>query len=554
MTATSKSAVPAELSIRTPDGKTQTLALLDPRYRVGRLVTNELTFPLVEGLSREHLALERQGTEWLVRDLGSTNGTFLNGQRLSGPTALKGDDKITAGQLTITFKQAPPADPPQLHKAETVVFVDGSSLFAELTTTATLRAAIEGEAAAGQKHMQAMIRAGRELSGNMPLEDLFDLILKLSVETAGASRGALMLLEDGELKVRATIGAGLRISSSVRDAVVNEKRSLLVHDALSDGAFSGRESIVAQQIRSILAVPLQTEERVIGLVYLDSSFMVREFKNEDLNLLTVMANIAAIRIEHVRLAQVEQAERMRAHELEQAARIQRSILPTTFPPFPERKEFDLHAAMAPAKEVGGDLFDFFLLDDHHLGFVIGDVSGKGAPAALFMAVSRTLLRATARHERAPGDCFAYVNADLMEQNVSSMFVTMFYGVLDLRTGEMQFANAGHNPPYIFSADGTYRAVKPKSGPMLGMFEGLPYRTLTEQLKPGEMILLYSDGVPEARNKEGEFGDERLEEFIAGHASESAEQLTRSLHKAVQDFAAGTPQHDDITLLALRYTG
>lgn len=553
MTATSQVAGRAELSTRTPDGKTQSVVLENPRYTVGRLATNQLAFPNVEGLSREHLAVELRNSEWIVRDLGSTNGTFVNGKRISTPTPLHSDDKITAGQLTLTFKLVQPPAGTAAPRSETVIFVDSSAVIPEMSTTATLRAALEGEkGAAGDKHMQALIRAGRELSGNMPLESLFELILNLSVETAGASRGALMIVEDGELQVRATRGAGLRISSSVRDVVLNEKRSLLVHDALSDGAFSGRESIVAQQIRSILAVPLQTEERVIGLVYLDSSFMVREFKNDDLNLLTVMANIAAIRIEHARLAQVEQAEKMRAQELEHAARIQRSILPTQFPPFPDRKEFDLHAAMVPAKEVGGDLFDFFLLDDDHLGFVIGDVSGKGAPAALFMAVSRTLLRATARHESSPGQCFSYVNADLMEQNVSSMFVTMFYGVLDLRTGELRYANAGHNPAYIFSPDGTLRALKSKSGPMLGIFEGLPYRTLTEQLKPGEKILLYTDGVPEARNKDGEFGDERLEQFIAQHAAESVEELTRNLHKAVQDFAAGTPQFDDITVLALRY--
>jgi sigma-B regulation protein RsbU (phosphoserine phosphatase) len=559
MTATPKGLALPELSIRTPDGKTQSVVLDSPRYSIGRLPTNQLAFQAVEGLSREHLAIERQGDAWMVRDVGSTNGTFLNGKRIETPAYLNTGDKIIAGQLTLVFTQPSPPEPPLGSKAAlkeaTVIFVDGASSLGELATTATLDGALQGEqAVGGDRHMQALIRAGRELSGNMPLEDLFELILRLSVETAGASRGALMLLEDGGLQVRATVGAGLRISSSVRDVVLKEKRSLLVHDALSDGAFSKKESIVAQQIRSILAVPLQTEERVIGLVYLDSSFLVREFKNDDLNLLTVMANIAAIRIEHARLAQVEQAEKMRSQELEHAARIQRSILPTTFPPFPQRTEFELHAAMVPAKEVGGDLFDFFMLDDHHLGFVIGDVSGKGAPAALFMAVSRTLLRATARHEPSPGQCFIYVNEALMEQNVSSMFVTMFYGVLDLRTGELQFANAGHNPAYVFSPDGTLRALKSKSGPMLGIFDGVPYRTITDRMQPGEKILLYTDGVPEARNKAGEFGDARLEKFIADHAAEGAEELTRSLHREVNDFAAATPQFDDITVLALRYKG
>jgi sigma-B regulation protein RsbU (phosphoserine phosphatase) len=175
-----------------------------------------------------------------------------------------------------------------------------------------------------------------------------------------------------------------------------------------------------------------------------------------------MANIAAIRIEQARLVEVEQAEKVRARELEHAALIQRSILPGTFPPFPDRKDFELHAAMVPAREVGGDLFDFFLLDADRLGFVIGDVSGKGVPAALFMAVSRTLLRATAQHRTSPGECLTYMNTTLAEQNVSGMFVTLFYGVLDTRTGSIEFANAGHNLPYLFSSDGGFRVLRDRA--------------------------------------------------------------------------------------------
>jgi serine phosphatase RsbU (regulator of sigma subunit) len=401
--------------------------------------------------------------------------------------------------------------------------------------------------------MRALVRAGRELAGRLPLESLFELILNLSVEAVGATRGALMILEDEELHVRATIGAGFRISSSVRDLVIKQKRSLLVQDVMRNQALAGRESIVQQQIRSILAVPLQTEERVIGLVYLDSPFLVHEFKSEDLSLLTVMANIAAIRIENTRLALIEQAEKLLAKELEHAALIQRSILPSAFPDFPIRTEFRLHAEMAPAREIGGDLYDFFLIDNDHLGLVIGDVSGKGVPAALFMAVSRTLLRATAPHQKAPGDCFTHVNATLLEQNVSSMYVTLFYGVLNLRTGELQFANGGHNPAYVVAPNGSVRELEGKSGPMLGMFQGYQYRTLTDRLAPGESLLLYTDGVTEALSKDGEFfGEDRLKQFVADHATETAEQQTRNLHAALRDFSKGAPQYDDITVLTLRY--
>jgi sigma-B regulation protein RsbU (phosphoserine phosphatase) len=243
-------------------------------------------------------------------------------------------------------------------------------------------------------------------------------------------------------------------------------------------------------------------------------------------------------------------------ELGVAARIQQSILPRTFPPFPNRTEFDLHAAMVPAKEVGGDLFDFFLLDEHHLGFVLGDVSGKGVPAALFMAVSRTLLRAIALQRLAPGKCLDYLNTTLSHQNLSYMFVTMFYGILDTRTGEVQYAVGGHNPPYIISPDGGVREVcTAKGGPVVGLMEYAQYETVTCQLAPGEGMLVFTDGVTEAIDKAEEFfSEERLVEFLAANSTATAEKLVSDLHRMVEVFAAGMPQADDITVLALRYLG
>jgi sigma-B regulation protein RsbU (phosphoserine phosphatase) len=302
----------------------------------------------------------------------------------------------------------------------------------------------------------------------------------------------------------------------------------------------------------MMAVPLQTENRVIGLIYLDSSRSVKEFSKRDLSLLTVMANMAAVRIENARLAEVEQAERLRARELEHAAMIQRSMLPNQFPPFPNRTDFELHASMVPAKEVGGDLFDFFLLDPERLGFVVGDVSGKGVPAALFMAIARTLLRSTAHHQASAGACLTHVNQSLVEQNASGMFVTLFYGILNTRTGVLEFANAGHERPYVFSPGGQVRVLKDRSGPMLGAFEGLQYLTRSTALAPGEGVLVFTDGVTEACNKKGDFFDEaRLEAYLAAHASQAAQELVSGLHTEVKRFEAGSPRADDVTVLVLR---
>jgi len=217
-----------------------------------------------------------------------------------------------------------------------VVFVEGASTTSPSTTVvASLQGVLSQEKEIeGGMQMRALIRVGRELSGNLPLSDLFNLIMNLSIEAVGAARGVLMTLEGDELVVRAARGEGFRISSAVRDRVIKEKASLLVRDARLDEAFAGRMSIVQQQIRSMLAAPLQTDDRVIGLIYLDSPHFVHEFTKDDLNLLTVMANVAAIRIEHTRLAEVEQVERMHAKELEQAAEIQRKLLPTSAPAVP----------------------------------------------------------------------------------------------------------------------------------------------------------------------------------------------------------------------------
>lgn len=542
-----------ELSIRTPGGETQVVVLKQDRYELGRADSNDLCFREVAGLSRKHLVFERSGRGWTVRDLGSTNGTFLNGAPLTEPRVLRAKDRVTAGELTVVFSDGGPAP------AQTVVFVEKPTSATQETTmseTDSLHGVLSADGRpGGSAHIEALIRAGRELAGHMPLDKLFDLILNLSVDSVGAARGVLMTLEEGELQVRSSKGAGFRISSHVRDLVLRDKRSLLVRDALMDQALGARMSIVQDQIRSMLAVPLQTKNGVIGLIYLDSPFLIRDFTKEDLSVLTVMSNIAAVRIEHARLAELEQAEKLRAQEMAHAAMIQRSILPSNFPPFPDRHEFQLHAAMTPARGVGGDLFDFFLLDDHHLAFAVGDVSGKGVPAALFMAVARTLLRATAPHRPAPSECLNYMNSSLHNENTSGMFVTFFYGVLDTRTGELQFANAGHNPPYVFTPEGKFRALEDKGGPMLGLFPGLKYESATTQLAPGECIAVYTDGVTEAKDTADEFfNDDRLEAYLKQHASEQTEQLVNGLHQCVQDFAKGAPQADDITALALRYLG
>ena len=237
------------------------------------------------------------------------------------------------------------------------------------------------------------------------------------------------------------------------------------------------------------------------------------------------------------------------HELNVASRIQQWTLPRVFPPFPHRLDFELHAAMAPAKGVSGDLFDFFLLDETHLGFMIGDVNGTGVSAALFAAIARTLLRATGLRGMEPGACLQHLNVALADQQEASMSLTVFYGVLDTKSGLLQFANDGHAVPYFYSGDG---GASPLHAPAKAHER---HCTQSVQMKPGDGLLLYTDGASEAPNAASEwFGKGRIENFVNLHAAAPAEQMVLDLFTALRFFSPGTAQADDITVMALRYRG
>jgi sigma-B regulation protein RsbU (phosphoserine phosphatase) len=242
-------------------------------------------------------------------------------------------------------------------------------------------------------------------------------------------------------------------------------------------------------------------------------------------------------------------------EMKAAANIQLSILPRKFPPFPQRTDFNLHAVMYPARAVGGDFYDFFLLDRDRLGLVIGDVSGKGVPAALFMAVSRTLLRTAALHGDPPGKCLTTVNEQLLQTNEASLFVTLFYGILDTRTGDISYASGGHNPPYVVRAGGAVEELPGTGDTIVGILEGQEFSTHSFAVGRGDTLLLYTDGITEAMDPQGQlFGEARLRECLARCPHDSAEQLVQSVVDEVQRHAAGAHQSDDLTALALRFNG
>jgi sigma-B regulation protein RsbU (phosphoserine phosphatase) len=241
-------------------------------------------------------------------------------------------------------------------------------------------------------------------------------------------------------------------------------------------------------------------------------------------------------------------------ELKIAHDIQMSMVPKIFPPFPHRREFDVYATLVPAKEVGGDFYDFFFVDEDQLCFAIGDVSGKGVPASLFMAVTKTLLRATASRTGNPDEILSRLNAELCRDNASCMFVTLYTAILEIRSGRLEYSNGGHNLPYHLS-NGRIQPLDNTPGMVLGAMEGVKYSTNKMVLQPGDRLLLYTDGVTEAMDERGHLlSERRLEEFLATVKNALPEDLTVALVREVRRFAAGAGQSDDITILALQYWG
>jgi sigma-B regulation protein RsbU (phosphoserine phosphatase) len=240
-------------------------------------------------------------------------------------------------------------------------------------------------------------------------------------------------------------------------------------------------------------------------------------------------------------------------ELDIATTIQTSMLPKTFPPFPERKEFDIYAKMLPAKEVGGDLYDFFLIDKNRLGVIIGDVSGKGVASALLMAVCKTLLKATAQKGLPTDNVLSEVNNILVDDSPSNMFVTVFYGVLDTRNGAFEYSNGGHNSPYIISTEGKVKPLENIGGLLLGAVKDAEYQSNVIKINSEESIFFYTDGVTETfNNKDEEYQEHRLAASLVNKNTLSANDLVNHVIHGVKSFAGVTEQSDDITCLSLKY--
>jgi phosphoserine phosphatase RsbU/P len=537
-----------ELRVRTMDGRGWTLPMQGERIAMGRSTAAELSFPDDAGLSRQHLCFEREGDVWWLRDLGSKNGTLINGSRLTTPHRLQPGDRIAAGRILIEFSRS------RSSATEVVRFVESAQPSVPAAVTTTLDKAL-GEAKSTEsesvtRQMAALLRAGRELSGKQPLDELFVTILKLAIEAVGAARGVLLTLDGDELTSRAALGGDdFRISSAIRQRLLREKSSVLIQDALREAELAARVSIIDYGVRSVMAAPLQTNDRVIGIIYVDSPGLVREFSRDDLNLLTVMANIAAIRIEHARLAEVEQAEQLMGRDLERAAEIQRRLLPAGPPAITGLDMAGYHAA---CRTVGGDYYDFLPRPDGTVTILVADVAGKGMPAALLMSNLQARVQVLSEEPVGLAEMVTRLNRLTCRHCPGDRFITFFACTVDPRTGETSYCNAGHNPPLLLRADGSCERLE-GGGPILGVFGAARYEQRSCTLAHGDTLVLYSDGVTEAPRggSEDEFEEERLVTSAREGAGEPAEALVSRIIGALAEWAAGAPAADDVTLVIVR---
>ena len=242
-------------------------------------------------------------------------------------------------------------------------------------------------------------------------------------------------------------------------------------------------------------------------------------------------------------------------ELSLASRIQASMLPHSFPPFPERREFDIYAVMDPAREVGGDFYDFFFIDEDHLCLLIADVSGKGIPGALFMMISKVILQSCAMLGKSAAEILTKTNEALCSNNQAQMFVTVWLGILEVSTGKLTAANAGHEYPVLKRADGAYELFKDKHGFIIGGMEDMQYKEYKLQLKPGDKLFVYTDGVPEATDRDQQlFGTDRMVKALNREPDASPEQTLKNVRKAVDAFVKDAEQFDDLTMLCIQYNG
>ena len=515
-------------------------------FEIGRRETNDLRLAGSE-VSRDHAQIATENGKFVLRDRNSRYGTFVNGEQISERTLAHGD-RIRLGRTG---------------GAEMVFLIDATEAPAIEKSTTT--------AIGDLRQITALLEGLRALGSGRVLDDVLALVLNSAIEVSGAERGFIMLAGAGnelEFKMgrgrgRVTLSGGsFATSRKIPEEVFRTGEPRLVADLLDGELANVHMGTVALGIRNVLCVPLKLvryldraeaaeDERRIGVLYLDSREKGILLSNSTRTALETFATEAAVAIENARLYRETMEKARLEQEMRIAAEIQQALLPKMARDAPY---FTAAAASLPCRSIGGDFYDYVDLPEGAVGFVLGDVAGKGPPAALLSALMQGMFAAQAARSEPPSTTMSRVNLALYRRGIESRFVTLMYGALS-PDGQLTYCNAGHNPPLIISERGDNVRRLECGGPIVGLFEGAPYDQETVTLAPGDWLIVFSDGVSEALSAAGdEYGDARIVSCVQQAMGAEPQQMLDALFADVRAFAHGAAQSDDITAMVLRYRG
>ncbi|HEX6305980.1 MAG TPA: GAF domain-containing SpoIIE family protein phosphatase [Anaerolineales bacterium] len=411
-----------------------------------------------------------------------------------------------------------------------------------------------------------LYRLSQTFNSTLDLEEVLNRVMDEVIAVTRAERGFVMLAGDsGELVFRTARGMdqktiedpGFQVSRGIVDKVARGGKAMLTSDAQSDSELSLRESVINLKLRSVLCVPLQVKGKTIGVIYVDNRLQAGIFTQDDLALLNAIAASAAIAIDNARLYLMAVEKGRMERELQMAYKIQSGLLPEVMPEFPG---WEFAASWKPARQVAGDFYDFIPLEGGKLGLVIADVTDKGMPAALFMAFTRSILRASLDRAVQPVEAISQANRLICRESSYGFFVTLFYAQFEPDSGQVTYVSAGHNPQLLY-LDPSARHLNAAAGPIfqlgytgmpLGIEEGAAYEQRHLTCAPGDCLLLYTDGVTDAANALGErFSLSRLERFGQENYGAAAMRIVEALENEVLDFVGQTAQFDDTTIVVAK---
>jgi serine phosphatase RsbU (regulator of sigma subunit) len=534
-----------EVRVRSAD-RAERRVPLKPTTTIGRAEDSDIYFP-DQLLSRHHAELAVRNDGCFIVDLGSTNGTFLNGERVRGEQRLQDSDVITVGGNTLVFREEQVAEVED-ERAARVFSLN------ELSARATRKTIDVTKLVKEDRVLGSLSRITSALAVHSALPDLYGKILDLVLEAIPAERGAIMVLEGSPptptvKAARSRTGEVVQhISSSIARKVVEGRVAVLLRDVFEDISLRDQPSIIADPIRAAMCAPLWFAARptdsgtVLGFIYLDSHTH-DPFTENDLQVLTVIANFAATKIESARLAEENMEKRRLEQDMKLAAEIQASLLPQEAPRVPG---YDVAGVTRPSFAVGGDYYDF-LLDGERLHLALGDVSGKGLGAAMLMVALRATVRAFWREDRL-ARAVARTNETFLQSVPFDKYATFFVGRLEVATGRLAYVNAGHNRPLLVSSRGTVQVLG-EGGTILGAFESGVWIEGNAAMEPGDTLLVFSDGISDTW-PDMDTADQHLIRIVQACAHLGASALQAALFQELERFQGQRPS-DDRTLLVVK---